>query len=111
MDTAGFPVGGNFEHAELPLVEDEHAYLLELDRDLAAPVLRRGDQLVVAPSSAVRRGDRAVARLRSGPIIAGILVRRSSSRVVINDLMQPDEERGFLVEDLAWLARIAWIIL
>lgn len=109
LDPAGFPTSGRFDEVEYPAIDDEHAYIVELDRDVAAPILRSGDQIVVGPSSGIRRGDRVIARQRSGSILLGVLARRTAQRAVIQEFAPPFEERPIPSEELSWLARILWI--
>jgi phage repressor protein C with HTH and peptisase S24 domain len=109
LDTAGFPVAGRFDEVDFPAVEDEHAYLIELDRDISAPFLRSGDQVVVAPSSGIRRGDRVIGRLRDGSVVFGILARRTAQRVVLQELQPPFAERAIAADEMSWLARALWI--
>ena len=42
FDSAGFPQAGPWEEIEFPALGDENAYAIELDRDVAQPVLTRG---------------------------------------------------------------------
>jgi phage repressor protein C with HTH and peptisase S24 domain len=109
IDNAGFLTGGPWEEVEFPLVDDPHAYVLELDSELAAPAYRGGDMLVISPSSSVRRGDRIIARYRDGRIVVGSLVRRTAQRVVLATLGAEPREVAIDTGDLAWIARIVWV--
>ena len=109
LDASGFPAAGKFDEVDYPGVEDAHAYLVELDRDVAPPLFRSGDQLVVAPSSGIRRGDRVIGRLRENAFVLGVLSRRTAQRAVVQDLVPPFQERAIPTEELAWLARIVWL--
>lgn len=108
LDTTGFPVAGRFDEIEFPAIDDEHVYMVELDRDIAPPFLRSGDQVVVTPSAGIRRGDRVIGRLRDGSVVFGTLVRRTAQRAVIQDVVQPTQERTISSDELAWLARVVW---
>ena len=109
LDTAGFPVAGRSDEVDFPALEDEHAFIVEFDRDLAPPFLRAGDQAVIAPSSGIRRGDRVLGRLRSGEVVVGILARRTAQRTVLQDLTPPFAERPITADDLSWLGRLVWL--
>jgi phage repressor protein C with HTH and peptisase S24 domain len=109
VDATGFPVGGKLDEIDFPAIDDEHVYIVELDRDLAPPHLRSGDQIVVTPSSGIRRGDRVLARLRNGSVVVGVLARRTAQRINLIELANPSAERAIDGEELAWLARVVWV--
>jgi phage repressor protein C with HTH and peptisase S24 domain len=109
LDPAGFPQGESWEEIEIPLTDDRQAYVVELDDDVAAPVLRRGDLLVVSPSSSVRRGDRVILRTRQGPVEIGILTRRTAQRLTLANVLGHGPEKGVATGDIAWLGRIVWV--
>ncbi len=109
LDAAGFPNPTGWEEIEYPAIDDEHAYAIELDRDVAPPVYRTGDIVVISPGSSIRRGDRAIARLRSGQVLFGVVVRRTAQRVVMNVFGSEQTEEVIEADRLAWLARILWI--
>jgi phage repressor protein C with HTH and peptisase S24 domain len=109
LDTAGFPVAGKFDEVDFPALDDEQAFIVELDSDVAPPFYRAGDQVVVAPSGSVRRGDRIIGRLRDGTVIFGVLARRTAQRVIIYDVRAPSEERVIGSDELGWIARVVWV--
>lgn len=109
LDAAGFPQGKAWDEVELQLTDDPQAYAVELDRDLAPPVLRVGDVLIVSPSSSIRRNDRVLMRQRSGALELGILVRRTAQRVTFGDLLGQAGERVLAPGEIAWMARIIWL--
>ncbi len=109
FDAAGFPIGDRWEEVEFPQIDDPQAYILELDRDLAPPVYRSGDLLVVSPNSSVRRNDRVLVHLESGDLAVGLLERRTAARIVLRDLLATGQETIFDLEVLSWLSRIVWV--
>jgi phage repressor protein C with HTH and peptisase S24 domain len=109
LDAAGFPLAAGWEEIEYPAIDDEHAYAIELDRDVAPPFYRSGDIVVVSPGSSIRRGDRAIARLRTGQVLFGVVLRRTAQRVVLSELGGGKAEEIVEAERLAWLARILWV--
>ncbi len=110
LDPSGFPQGGAWEEVEFPHVDDEDAYVLELDRDLAPPCYLSGDLLVVSPRSSIRRGDRVLLCLRDGRLFAGRFQRRTVARVSLQELWADKApEFSYEVDDVAWLARILWV--
>jgi phage repressor protein C with HTH and peptisase S24 domain len=108
LDPSGFPTGPAWDEIEFPQIEDPHAYIIELDRDLAPPCYREGDMIVVAPESTVRRGDRVLYRTRRGGLAAGLLERRTATRTVLR-AFGAGEEQAFDHDELEWLARIVWV--
>lgn len=108
LDASGFPVGPAWDEIDFPQIEDAHAYIVELDRDLAPPCYREGDLVVVAPESTVRRGDRVLYALRRGGLGAATLERRTATRTVLRPFARADEQT-FENRELAWLARIVWV--
>ena len=109
FDASGFPQAGPWEDIEFPGIGDEGAYAVELDHDVAPPVLRAGDMLIVSPRSSVRRHDRILCRRLSGEIELGILLRRTAQRVSIGHFTRPEDEQSIDSSTLAWIARILWI--
>jgi phage repressor protein C with HTH and peptisase S24 domain len=109
LDAAGFAQGQRWEEIELPLTDDPQAYAVELDTDVAAPVFRAGDVVVVSPSSSIRRNDRVLLRQRSGALELGILVRRTAQRVTLGDVLGQAGDRVLTPGEIAWMARIVWL--
>lgn len=110
FDAAGFPTGREpWEEIELPLLADEAAYGLEIDSDIAPPILRRGDIAVIAPGSAVRRDDRVLLRRRDGGLAFGVFLRRTAQRLAWQPLGEGGGDRQLDLADLAWQARVVAI--
>jgi phage repressor protein C with HTH and peptisase S24 domain len=108
FDESGFPSGPAWEEVDFPSIDDPHAYAVEIRGDVMAPLYRDGDLVVVAPSASIRRQDRVLARLRSGEVKGGVLVRRTAQRVALAPFDHPGEEVVVEAGDLAWMARIVW---
>lgn len=108
FDAAGFPRAGgpSWEDIELPAFAEGGLYAIEIDRDVAPPVLRSGDVIVVSPESSVRRHDRVVARLKSGDIEFGVFLRRTAQRLSLGSFTGVGEDRALAVAEVAWQARI-----
>jgi phage repressor protein C with HTH and peptisase S24 domain len=109
LDAAGFPIPGKVEEVEFPGIDDEHAFIVEFDRDIASPLLRAGDQAVIAPSGGIRRGDRVLGRLKSGEVIVGVFSRRTAQRTSLQELTPPFGDRSIATDDLSWLGRVVWL--
>ena len=109
LDAAGFPQAApGWEDVELGALADPAAYVIELDRDIAPPLLRSGDLVVIAPHSAVRRQDRVIVRRRGGGLEFAIFVRKTAQRIALGALTG-GENRSVDMADIAWLARIVAI--
>jgi phage repressor protein C with HTH and peptisase S24 domain len=108
FDDAGFPVGDGWDDVRFPGLEGQPVYALEITGDSMEPVYRAGDRIVVAPGSAVRRGDRVVARTRGGEVLAKVLGRSSDQSVELLSLNPAYPPREIDREELAWIARIVW---
>jgi phage repressor protein C with HTH and peptisase S24 domain len=107
FDASGFPQsGGPWEDIELPAFAESGLYAIELDRDVAPPMLRSGDVIVVSPESSVRRHDRVAVRLKSGEVEFGIFQRRTAQRLSLGSFTAAAEDRQLPVADIAWQARI-----
>jgi len=107
FDEAGFPVGAGWDEIDLPSA-GEGTYALEVSGHSMEPLYREGDILVVSPGSAVRRGDRVVARTREGEVMVKLLNRRTA-RVVELGSVNPDfPVRQFEASEIDWIARVVW---
>lgn len=107
FDASGFPEeGSTWEEIELGALADDAAYALELDRDIAPPLLRAGDIVVVAPKSSVRRNDRIVVKRRSGGLEFGIYLRRTAQRLSLGALTAGAGDLALELGDVAWQSRI-----
>ena len=72
------------------------------------PVYRDGDTIIVSPQGHVRRGDRVVAKTRSGDIMAMRLSRRSARKLELQSFNPLHEDRNLAVDEIDWIARIVW---
>jgi phage repressor protein C with HTH and peptisase S24 domain len=108
FDSAGFPVGGEWDEIEFPNLEDHHGYALEVRGDSLAPTYRDGDLLILSPSAGIRRLDRVLLKSRAGEVALGTLGRRTARRIELTPFGEGSESRTFAVREVAWLARIVW---
>ena len=108
FDAAGFPSGDEWDEVEFPSLDDRHAFALEVRGDAMAPPYRDGDLLIVSPDASVRRHDRIILKQVSGPVLAGVLLRRTAQRVEIALFGASGEEKDLPVKEVEWLARIVW---
>ena len=108
FDDAGFPAGGGWDEINLPSVDDPNAYALEISGDSMEPVYRKGDTIIVAPNANLRRGDRVVAKTKTGEVLAKILQRETAKTVELASFNPEHPPRTLERAELDWLARIVW---
>lgn len=108
FDDAGFPTGHGWDEITLPPGTDEPVYALEVSGQSMMPLYRDGDTIIVAPGAPVRRGDRVVARTRSGEVMVKILQRRTARTIELASVNPEFADRQFAVEEIDWIARILW---
>lgn len=108
FDDEGFPVGEKWAEVSFPGLGDEAVYALEITGDSMEPVYRAGDRIVVAPGRAPRKGDRVVARLKNGEVLAKQLGKSSEKSVELLSLNPEYGPRVVPRNELAWMARILW---
>ncbi len=108
FDDAGFPAGQGWEEITLPATGGEPVYAIEVAGESMKPLYKEGDILIVAPGASVRRGDRVVARVRSGEVMVKTLERRTAKTIELSSVNPDFPPRLFAAEDVEWLARVLW---
>ena len=108
FDDAGFPAGQGWDIVEFPVGSGEGVYALEVSGDSMLPLYRDGDTLIVAPNTAIRRGDRVVVRTKDGEVMAKILHRQTPRTIELHSLNPEHPNRIFESKDIEWVARILW---
>ena len=106
----GMPAGGpGWEEIEFPDLGGDRAFALEIQGDSMMPLFRDGDVLIVSPTASLRKGDRIVARLTSGEVLAKELKRRTARTIELASLNPEHEDRTVPVGEIAWMARVMWV--
>ena len=106
----GMPAGGpGWEEIEFPDLGGDRAFALEVQGDSMAPLYRDGDVLIVSPTASLRKGDRVVARLSSGEVLAKELRRRTARTIELTSLNPEHQDRIVPVGEVAWIARVMWV--
>ena len=108
FDDAGFPAGSGWEDISFPGNPDPNCYALEIAGASMLPVYRDGDRILVSPSANVRRGDRVVVKTRGGEVLAKNLARITAQRIDLQSLNPAFEDRGFALNEVAFVHRIIW---
>jgi phage repressor protein C with HTH and peptisase S24 domain len=107
FDDAGFPVGEGWEEVDYPGAAGS-AYALKVAGDSMLPLYRDGDTIIVSPMAPVRKGDRVVAKTKTGEVMAKILQRQTGEKVILSSLNPEHGDREFRRTELDWIARITW---
>ncbi|SFK55177.1 S24 family peptidase [Methylorubrum salsuginis] len=106
----GMPAGGpGWDEIEFPDLGGDRAFALEVQGDSMRPLYRDGDVLIVSPSASVRKGDRVVARLTNGEVLAKELRRRTARTVELISLNPDYEDRTVPLAEVSWMARVMWV--
>ncbi len=108
FDDAGYPADGSWDEIPFPGLGDPQAYALEITGDSMEPVFRDGDTVIVSPQANIRRGDRVVAKTKSGEVMVKLLQRQSVHKIELKSLNPDHEDRSLDVEDVEWIARVVW---
>lgn len=109
FDGAGFPIGEDWDDIRVPGVRDEHVYALQISDNSMAPVLRKGDRIVVAPNENIEPGDRVVIKTHNGQVFARELESMSVKMVKLNSINPAAADQTIALKDIHWIARIVWV--
>ncbi|WP_297491445.1 helix-turn-helix transcriptional regulator [Acidocella sp.] len=108
FDDGGYPAGAGWDEVELPSTADANAYALAISGASMEPVYRPGDRVIVSPAAPVRVGDRVVARICDGAVMAKALVRRTAGRIELASLNPAFPELCYAAQEVLWMHRIVW---
>ena len=108
FDDAGFPAGTGWEEVAFPGTAYEGAYALEVTGASMEPVYREGDRIIVAPGQELRRGDRVVAKLTTGEVLAKELGRHTDRFIELKSFNPEFAPREVPIGEVVWIARIVW---
>lgn len=109
FDDAGLPVGDGWEQTELPRAKDS-LFSLQITGDSMTPLYREGDRVLVDRDAApVRRGDRVVARLSTGEVVAKELTSLTTRTATLSSINPDYPPRIVPRRDIEWMARILWV--
>ena len=108
FDDSGFPAGNGWDEIDVPGVTDQNAYALEITGDSMMPVYREGDIIIVSPAATIRKGDRVVARLNDGQVMAKVMQRQTSKTLELASFNPNHATKTLDMKDVDWIARIMW---
>ena len=108
FEDGGYPAGSGWDEIDIPALEEDGSYALEVQGDSMLPLYRDGDIVIVSPAERIRKGDRIVVKTRDGEVMAKILKRRTASQVELMSLNRDHEDRVLALDQIEWMARIVW---
>ncbi len=108
FDDSGFPEGNGWDEIDVPGVTDPNAYALEITGDSMVPVYREGDIIIISPGATIRKGDRVVAKLKDGQVMAKIMQRQTSKTLELASFNPNHATKVLDMKDVDWVARILW---
>ena len=108
FEDGGYPAGSGWDEIDLPALEEDGSYALEVQGDSMLPLYRDGDIVIVSPAERIRKGDRIVVKTSDGEVMAKILKRRTASQVELMSLNHDHEDRVLALDQIEWMARIVW---
>ena len=109
FNDAGLPTGDGWDQTELPSPK-ETLFSLLISGDSMAPLYRDGDRVLVdRERTDVRKGDRVVARTRSGETLAKQVEAITTRAITLASINPAYPPRQLARADLDWMARILWV--
>jgi len=108
FEDGGYPAGSGWDEIDLPALEEDGSYALEVQGDSMLPLYRNGDIVIVSPAERIRKGDRIVVKTSNGEVMAKILKRRTASQVELMSLNPDHQDHVLALSDIEWMARIVW---
>ncbi|HSG94794.1 MAG TPA: helix-turn-helix transcriptional regulator [Afifellaceae bacterium] len=108
FEDGGYPAGSGWDKIDLPALEEDGSYALEVQGDSMLPLYRDGDIIIVSPAEKIRKGDRIVVKTKDGEVMAKVLKRRTASQVELMSLNRDHDDRVLALSDIEWMARIVW---
>lgn len=112
FDDAGYPQGHGWDTADLPFLQtgtDDMTYALKVTGDSMEPLYRSGDILVVSPTADIRQGDRIVARMDDGQVMAKELIKSNHDTIYLGSLNGSHQTISCPKHKIQWVARILWV--
>ncbi|SHL53148.1 S24 family peptidase [Roseibium suaedae] len=108
FDTKGLPSGSLWGEIAFPDPANKGLFALEVSGDDQLPIYRAGDVLIIAPLTAVRRGDRVLAKIHGRGLSILTMERRTQAGMQFSALDQPSEAVHLAHDQIEWLGRILW---
>lgn len=109
FDAVGHPAGSGWDEIELPAVDRDSVYAIEITGDSMLPLYRDGDIVLVSTTAAPRRGDRVIVRTNSGEVLAKTLKRETARTVELQSVNPAHEDITLERGGIASMHRIIWV--
>lgn len=91
-------------------VEDAAGVVLELETDVYAPILRRGDRLAISPNADLRAGDRVALSPAGGGLVLGLVQEIGPEQLALAPLSGEAAPTRWRRADVAWIGRVTAIL-
>ncbi|MBO6758372.1 MAG: helix-turn-helix transcriptional regulator [Roseibium sp.] len=108
FDARGQPTGRIWDRIAFPDPQAKGLFALEISGQELTPFYRDGDVVIVAPTSAIRRGDRVVVKPQTGPLLLYLLHRQTSNTMEFRSMTEPETRYSMDRSEIEWVARIIW---
>lgn len=109
FDEAGLPIGDGWSWTDLPR-PGRGLFSLEITGDSMVPLYRPGDKVIVdREGPEPRRGDRVVARTRTGETMAKELAATTARALTLRSINPEHPDRVLPRAQLDWISRILWV--
>lgn len=109
FDDAGLPTGDGWDQTDLPAPK-EGLFSLLISGDSMVPLYREGDRVLVdRDRTDIRKGDRVVARTRSGETLAKQIEAMTARSITLASINPAYPPRVLARADIDWMARILWV--
>ena len=109
FSNGGLPRGDQWMLQPFPGMVLSDAYSIRLGNSTLEPVYRKGDCLIISPSTPLEAGDRVIMERADGHISAWTFLSRGGQCVHLQELSGNREERQVELKDISWISRILWV--
>ena len=112
FDEEGYPKGDAWDVVELPMMNVNAAdtvFALKVSGNSMEPLYRKNDILIVDPADKIRKHDRIIVKTSDGEVMAKELKKKTAEWLTLTSLNGDYEDRTFHLNDIAWMAKIAWV--
>ncbi|MEP3048762.1 MAG: helix-turn-helix transcriptional regulator [Roseibium sp.] len=108
FDPTGTPTGSHWNTLQFPVNRSRGAFALEVSGDDLLPLYRCGDIILVAPTVAIRRGDRIVVKPREDNLAVYTMSFRSPEHLELRTIGEKPDTKTFVHSEIEWTSRIVW---
>lgn len=110
FDDVGTPIRNTaWNETRIQDINPDTVYALEIEDEALAPALHRGNQVLVAPSHAIQKGDKIVIKTQDSKILIKEFRHMTAEHIDVLALDAEVKEETFSRADIKWMGRIIWI--